>query len=382
LRGLGFVALADPLRASVPEAIALCRAAGVRVAMITGDFPGTALAIARQAGIATEGGVLSGGDIAEMDDAALAQAVRRVNIYARIRPEQKLRLIIAYKAVGEVVAMTGDGVNDAPALRQADVGIAMGMTGTDVAREAADIVLMDDNFATIVAGIEEGRTVFDNIRKFMTYILASNIPEIVPYLAFVLFQVPLALTVIQILAIDLGTDMLPALALAAERPHPGVMQQPPRSRRERLLSWPLLARAYLFLGPMQAVAAMAAFFLVLGAAGWSSGETLARLDPVYLQATTACLVAIVVMQVANVFVCRSPTLSVFALGLFSNRLVLAGILAEVTIILLIVHTGPGNLLFGTVPLPSELWLFPIPFALGMLVLEETRKWLVRRRAQS
>ena len=278
-------------------------------------------------------------------------------IFARTRVDQKRRIVAALQAKNHLVAVTGDGVNDAPALRQADVGIAMGLVGTDVAREAADLILMDDNFASIVAGVEEGRTVFANIRKFMTYILASNIPEIVPYLAFVLFQVPLALTIIQILAIDLGTDMLPALALAAERPEPGVMDRPPRRRTERLLSWPLLARAYLFLGPMQAIAAMAAFFFVLGAGGWSYGEPLAPTDPVYLRATTACLVAIVVMQIANVFLCRSPRLSIFTLGPFSNRLILVGILAEIAIILLIVYTDLGNALFGTAPLPSEVWLF-------------------------
>jgi sodium/potassium-transporting ATPase subunit alpha len=381
---LGLVGLEDPPRPEVPAAVARCQSAGIKVIMITGDHPGTAEAIARQIGLVeTEAPrVITGERLQRMSDTQLQLTLdAREVIFARTGADQKRRVVGALQAKNHVVAVTGDGVNDAPALRQADVGIAMGMTGTDVAREAADIVLMDDNFAAIVAGIEEGRTVFDNIRKFMTYILASNIPQIVPYLAFVLFQVPLALTVIQILAIDLGTDMLPALALAAERPHPGVMQRAPRSRSERLLSWPLLARAYLFLGPIQAIAAMTAFFLVLDAAGWSFGESLARLDPLYLQATTACLVAIVVMQVANVFVCRSSTLSVFALGLFSNRLILAGILAEVAIILLIVYTEPGNVLVGTAPLPPELWLFPIPFALGMLVLEETRKWLVRRRAR-
>jgi calcium-translocating P-type ATPase len=379
---VGLVGLEDPPRPEVPGAIARCRAAGVKVIMVTGDHPATAEAIARQIGlVGTAGARVITGDRLQRMSATQLQLVLDAPevIFARTRVDQKRRIVAALQAKNHLVAVTGDGVNDAPALRQADVGIAMGVVGTDVAREAADLILMDDNFASIVAGVEEGRTVFDNIRKFMTYILASNIPEIVPYLAFVLFKVPLALTIIQILAIDLGTDMLPALALAAERPERAVMERPPRRRRERLLSWPVLARAYLFLGPMQAVAALTTFFIVLSAAGWSYGEPLGRLDPLYLQATTACLVAIVIMQIANVFNCRSPTQSILALGLFSNRLILVGMLAEVAIILLIVYAPLGNAFFGTAPLPAELWLPPVPFAIGMLVLEEARKLIVRRR---
>jgi magnesium-transporting ATPase (P-type) len=377
---LGLVGLEDPFRPEVPAAIARCRAAGVKVIMVTGDHPATAEAIARQIGlIGTAAARVITGDRLQRMSATQLQLVLDAPdiIFARTRVDQKRRIVAALQAKNHLVAVTGDGVNDAPALRQADVGIAMGVVGTDVAREAADLILMDDNFASIVAGVEEGRTVFANIRKFMTYILASNIPEIVPYLAFVLFEVPLALTIIQILAIDLGTDMLPALALAAERPEPGVMDRPPR-RAERLLSWPLLARAYLFLGPMQAIAAMAAFFFVLSQSGWSYGEVLRPTDPVYLQATTACLVAIVVMQIANVFVCRSPSLSIFTVGPFSNRLILGGVLAEITIILLIVYTGLGNSLFKTAPVPSDVWLFAMPFAIALLVLEEGRKWFMRR----
>jgi calcium-translocating P-type ATPase len=379
---LGLVGLEDPPRFEVPAAITRCRSAGIKVIMVTGDHPATALAIARQIDLVGTAGarVITGDRLQRMSGTQLQLALDAPEIiFARTRVDQKRRIVAALQSKNHVVAVTGDGVNDAPALRQADVGIAMGVAGTDVAREAADIILMDDNFASIVAGVEEGRTVFDNIRKFITYILASNIPEIVPYLAFVLFKVPLALTIIQILAIDLGTDMLPALALAAERPERGVMERPPRHRQERLLSWPLLARAYLFLGPMQAIAALTAFFIVLGAAGWSYGEPLARVDPLYLRATTACLVAIVVMQIANAFICRSPRSSIFALGPFSNRLILLGILAEVALILLIVYTEPGNALFGTAPLPVDAWLLAVPFALAMLVLEEGRKWLVRRR---
>jgi magnesium-transporting ATPase (P-type) len=299
-------------------------------------------------------------------------------LFARVAADQKMLIVQALRRKKQVVAVTGDGVNDAPALRRADIGIAMGASGTDVAREAADIVLLDDNFASIVNAVEEGRAVYQNIRKFMTYILTSNVPEIVPYLAFVLARIPLPLTVIQILAVDLGTDMVPALALGAEKPDPESMRRPPRARHERLLDWKLLGRAYLFLGVMESVAAMAAFFFVLNQAGWRYGEPLQRLDPLYLQATTACLAAIIAMQVVNVFLCRHPTASAFRFGLFSNRLLLLGIAVEVALILAIVYTPWGNALFGTAALGSEVWLYLLPFALVMLALEELRKFLVRR----
>jgi magnesium-transporting ATPase (P-type) len=254
----------------------------------------------------------------------------------------------------------------------------MGITGTDVARESAHMILLDDNFASIVAAVEEGRAVYDNIRKFLTYILTSNVPEIVPYLAFVLFKIPLPLTIIQILVVDLGTDMLPALALGAERPEAQVMRRPPRSPTERLLSWPLLARAYLWLGLLEAAAAMAAFFFVLRGAGWNYGEMLPANDPIYLQATTACLSAIIVMQVVNVYLCRSDRGSAFTWGVFLNRMILLGIAVEIALILLIDYTPWGNSLFGTAPIALDVWLYVVPFAFAMLLFEELRKALVRR----
>ncbi len=380
----GLAALEDPPRPEVADAIQTCRAAGIRVIMVTGDHPQTAKAIAREIGMVRSDNpvVITGSELSRLSNIQLQIALDAPEIlFARVQAEQKMRIVNALRKKREVVAVTGDGVNDAPALRKADVGIAMGITGTDVARDAADMVLLDDNFASIVAAIEEGRAVFTNIRNFMTYILTSNVPEIIPYLAFVLFRIPLPLTIMQILAVDLGTDMLPALGLGAERPAPDVMNQPPRPQHARLLNGPLLARAYLFLGIMQATAAMSAYAFVLHCGGWHSGQTLPPRDPLYLQATTACLSAIVVMQIANVFLCRSDHHPLLSRGMFANKLILAGIALEITIILAIVYTPWGNALFGTAPLPPEVWLFLLPFAIAMIAMEETRKWIQRKRSR-
>ncbi|WP_374690587.1 cation-translocating P-type ATPase [Accumulibacter sp.] len=379
----GLIGLEDPPRREVPEAIARCKEAGIRTIMVTGDHPRTGLAIARQIGLISGEAplVISGEQLRLMSPTQLQLALDAPEVlFARVAAEQKMRIVEALKNKGEIVAVTGDGVNDAPALKSADIGIAMGISGTDVAKEAADLILLDDNFASIVAAIEEGRAVFENIRKFLTYILSSNIPELVPYLAFVLFRIPLPLTIIQILAVDLGTDMLPALALGAEKPDPAVMQRPPRQHGERLLSWSLLARAYLFLGVLEATAAMLAFFFVLDAAGWQHGQTLDRLDPLYLQATSACLATIVVMQMMNLYLCRHPRQSILSYGLGGNRYLLLGIAAELAVILFILYTPAGNWLFGTAAIGRDSWLLAAGCAILMGALEELRKaWLRRGR---
>ena len=374
------VGFEDPPRPEVRSAVRRCREAGIRVIMVTGDHPHTALAVAREIGLvhaatATE---LTGTALERMSDTELQLALDAPEIVcARVSADQKLRIVTALQRKQLVVAVTGDGVNDAPALRAADVGIAMGVSGTDVAREASDLVLLDDNFASIVDAVEEGRTVFENIRKFLTYILTSNVPELVPYLAFAFARVPLALTVVQILAVDLGTDMVPALGLGAERPDPDVMRRPPRSRQDRLLTPGLMVRAYAFLGALEAAAAMGAFFFVLHGGGWQWGEALAAGDVLYREATTACLTAIVVMQIANVLLCRSRRKSLLAEPLFQNRLLWAGITAEVVLILLINYSGPGQAIFGTAPVGVEVWLVVLPFAAAMILLEEGRKAAAR-----
>jgi calcium-translocating P-type ATPase len=374
----GLVGLVDPPRPGVTEAIATCHVAGIRVIMVTGDHPHTASALAREIGLAQKPVAVTGDKLRTMSDADLQLLLDEPElIFARTGADQKMRIVQALQRKGEIVAVTGDGVNDAPALKCADVGIAMGIAGTDVAKEAADIILLDDHFATIVAAIEEGRAVYDNVRKFLTYILTSNVPEMVPYLAFVLFKIPLPLTIIQILAVDLGTDMLPALALGAEKPDADIMQRPPRPRTERLLNWGLLLRAYLFLGILESIAGMAAFFFVLHGGDWQFGTVLGIHDNLYLQATTACLSAIIVMQVVNVLLCRHPTVSVFTRGHRRNRMIWYGIGFELLLVLLINYTPWGNALFGTAPVGLEVWLFIIPFGIGMLLLEEGRKALVR-----
>jgi len=373
----GLVGLEDPPRPEVPDAIQKCHEAGIKVIMVTGDHPHTALAIGRQIGqIQSDTPVIiTGEQLRRLSETQLRLALDAPDIiFARVGADQKMRIVSALKKMNHIVAVTGDGVNDAPALKMADIGIAMGIMGTDVAKESADMILLDDNFASIVAAIEEGRVVYDNIRKFLSYILTSAVPELVPYLFFALFNIPLPLTIIQILAVDLGTDMLPALGLGANPPAQGIMTRPPKGRNERLLNWPLLLRAYLFLGLLEALAAMTAYYLVLHSGGWAWGEALGINDTLYQQATTACLASIIIMQIVNVFLCKTPDRTLFGSAIFSNRLILWGVILEITLILVIIYTPWGQMIFGTAPFPLSVWLFMLPFGVAMLLLEEMRKW--------
>ncbi len=303
----GFLGLEDPIRKEVPDAVRRCHEAGINVIMITGDHPDTAEAVARRTGIvpgdAPLGQMTLTGDALEgLRKIDLMERLRHGTVvFARTTPEQKWKIVSALHDMGQVVAVTGDGVNDAPALKAADVGIAMGRSGTDVAREAAQVILLDDNFASIVAGIEEGRTIFANIQKFTNYVLVSNGPEILPYLIYMLFPVPLALTVIQILTIDLGTDIVPSMGLGQEKPDPGVMKEPPRDRKKGLLTLPLVVHSYLFLGLIEAAISLSLFFWVLDAGGWHWGQEMGVADPLYRSATGIALSSILLMQIGNHF---------------------------------------------------------------------------------
>jgi sodium/potassium-transporting ATPase subunit alpha len=378
---LGLVGLEDPPRPEVSAAIGKCREAGIKVIMVTGDHPHTAVAIGRAIGLVRSPDpiVVRGDEARDLSGSELDRVLKQPEvIFARAAPELKMRIVEALKRSGHVVAATGDGVNDAPALKAAHIGIAMGVVGTDVARAAADMVLLDDNFSSIVNAVEEGRAVFQNIRKFLTYVLVHNVAELVPFLAFALFPIPLPLTPIQALAIDMAIDVVPSLGLGVEAPHPQAMLRPPRPQNRRLMDLALALRGYLFLGIIEAAAGMAAFFFVLNDAGWTYGQSMAPNDPIYLSATTACLTAIVVMQIVNVFLCRSSVQSAFATGIFRNRLILWGVVVAIVLVLAIDYSPWGNLLLGTAVMPTELWLFMLPFAAGMLGLEELRKWFVRR----
>ncbi|MCS6926891.1 MAG: cation-transporting P-type ATPase [Candidatus Binatia bacterium] len=387
---LGLVAMLDPPRPEVAAAVAKCHRAGIRIIMITGDYGLTAESIARRIGIirAPRPRLVTGADLNTMDEAALRALLQAVwhrgeeVIFARVAPEHKLRIVTALQGIGQVVAVTGDGVNDAPALRQADIGIAMGLSGTDVAKEAADMILTDDNFASIVNAIEEGRAVYANIKKFISYIFTSNTPEAVPFILFAFSggRIPLALNIMQILSIDLGTDIVPALALGAEPPEPGVMDRPPRDLQAHLITRSLLVRAYFWLGILQSLAAMTAFYFLYWTNGyWGQWLDLPASGPLYRAATAMTLAAVVVTQIGNLFAQRTEHMSVVRIDLWNNWLLWGGIATELTLVFLIIYVPFLQEIFGTAAFPLRNWVFLLAWAPSLLVADELRKACVRRR---
>jgi len=382
---VGLAAMHDPARPEVKGAIENCRKAGIRVVMVTGDYEITAFSIARQIGIVTsaDAEVITGAKLSEMPDDELKEKLKKEVIFARVNPEHKFRIVSAYKELGYIVAVTGDGANDAPALKQADIGVAMGIRGSDVAKEAAAMILTDDNFASIVAGIEEGRAVFDNIKKFITYIFAHLVPEAIPFILYAVFRIPAPITAMQILAIDLGTETLPALALGTERSEAGVMNVPPRPRGKGLVDRTLLFRGYVFLGLLNTAAVLIAYFWILYQGGWRPGTQLEPnettfLNPLHLKAMTIVFVGIVVMQIANVFACRSETLSVFRIGFWGNRLIFWGILFELVFTCALVYIPSFQHIFNTIGIGWNEWGMLFIFMLAIFSLEELRKRISAR----
>jgi len=328
---LALIGLADPPREGVAAALADCRRAGIKVAMVTGDHPATARAVASEIGLGLGDVTVVTGDMLPQDDVKLAELVDQDGIVlSRIEPEDKLRIARALQSRGHVVAMTGDGVNDGPALHQADIGIAMGRTGTDVAREAADLVLLEEDFAIIVEAVRQGRGTFANLRRFLTYHLTANVAELFPFLLWSVSggRFPLMIGVLQVLAIDIGTDTLPAVALGAERADTHVLDRPPATGH--LLNRRVALRAIGVMGPTEALLAFAAFMAVLIASGWRWGNLFPSGDALF-PASGAAWTTIVVAQLTNAFACRSLSRSPRALRWGSNRLLLAAVAVELVV---------------------------------------------------
>ena len=371
---LGLIGLEDPPRAEANAALAACREAGIRVAMVTGDHPATAAAIARDVGFASDGLCVFDGRQLPADDAQLGALLDRDEVVvSRVAPEDKLRIACALRARGHVVAMTGDGVNDGPALQAADIGVAMGQSGTDVAREAADLVLLDDNFATIVAAVEQGRATYGNVRRCLTYHLTDNVAELTPFVCWALTggALPLALGVLQILCLDLGTDQLPALALGTEPASPEVLHSPPEKRH--LLDGALLRRVFGVLGPCQAAVEMLAFLAVLVTAGWRWGETPPA--EVMFAASGAAFAAVVLGQVGNAFACRSTSLWSGARGWISNRFLVVSIGLEMALLAAFLGIPAVATLLHQAPPPLVGWA--IALLAGPVVLAANQLYMNR-----
>jgi Ca2+-transporting ATPase len=374
---LGLAALFDPPRPMIEKAVSEARNAGIRVIMVTGDHELTAEAIAKRIGIITSQDpvVVSGHELGKSTDSNLSRLLDNEEIvFARTTPEQKLRIVRALKSKGETVAVTGDGVNDAPALMEAEVGIAMGAGGTDVARESADMVLLDDNFVSLVEGVKLGRAMFDNLKKFVYYVFTHNWAELVAFVAFVLLQVPLPLLVVQVLAIDLAMDVFPSLALIMEPPEPDVMDKPPRGLGSMLIGSGTLLRS-LYVGGVIGTGCLLWALHTWTIGGWSFGQATV-IDPiVYAKGTTVVLAGIMAGQLGNFFSARTISGSAFRLNPLRNKWLFLGILAPIGILAAIVYVPFLQPLFRTAPLSLMDWVILYSLAPLVLLIEEIRKAL-------
>jgi len=432
LRFVGLMAMIDPPRAAVPDAVSKCRSAGIKVIMVTGDHPITAAAIARSVGIISEGtktvedyateqgkavteitqaeqrehchaAVIHGGELVNIEDEQIDEILMYHSeiVFARTSPQQKLIIVEGCQRMGAIVAVTGDGVNDSPALKKADIGVAMGIAGSDVSKQAADMILLDDNFASIVTGVEEGRLIFDNLKKSIAYTLTSNIPEISPFLVFILADVPLPLGTVTILCIDLGTDMVPAISMAYEKAESDIMKRPPRNPfTDKLVNERLISMAYGQIGMIQASAGFFVYFVILAENGfwpgilfglrkrWDSiavndledsyGQEWTYFDRKKLEYTchTAFFVSIVVVQWADLIICKTRKLSVFHQGM-SNWFMNFGLFFETALACFLSYTPGMDKGLRMYPLKWNWWLPAVPFSILIWCYDETRKHLLR-----
>jgi potassium/sodium efflux P-type ATPase len=391
---VGMMAMIDPPRRDVAEAIKECRESGIKVIMITGDYEITAAAIAKQVGLLNSNSqyqisnkisnqsqnknvknsfVINGKDLGLMKDQEILQRIKNgASVFARITPEQKLRIADILKKSGVVIAMTGDGVNDAPALKRADIGIAMGIIGTDVSKEASDMILLDDNFASIVAGIKEGRTVYQNIRKFVYYVFSSNASEFLTVIFGMLLAIPAPIIAVQILAIDLGTDVFPSLALGLEPAEPGAMERKPYSEKERLIGafgfWRLV-----YVGSIMATGAVVAFLWSMTRGGWHFGQSIDFSSALYMKSTAATYAVLSMTQMANLLQARSEKLSVFAIGFFKNKYVIGAIVISVGMLLSFLHIPFFQRYLHMAPIDGWDWLVVAGATLMVFLFEEARK---------
>jgi magnesium-transporting ATPase (P-type) len=386
---LGLVGMIDPPRPEVSTAVEEALGAGIRIIMVTGDYGLTAEATARRIGIVRgekHVRVITGVDLDGMGEADLQAELQKDQdvIFARVAPEHKMEVVTALKDLDQIVAVTGDGVNDAPALKRADIGVAMGLTGTDVSREAATMILLDDSFASIIKAVEQGRGVYANVRKMVTYIFSHNMAQLFPFIFAAAAGVNLVpLGALQVLSIDLGSDVLPGLALGTEHPEPGVMRQPPRSRTERLLSKTTIRRV-VFIGIIESFFAISGFLYVLLSQGWTWGDG-SWMDPsnphyaIYREAITMTQAAVVAGQVANGFACRTERESLFTVGVLRNRFLVLSEVVAVGILAAISYVPFLQDIFKTAPLRVVDWLFLAAAAVTLFFAEEARKWFLRRK---
>jgi Ca2+-transporting ATPase len=367
---VGLAGMIDPARPQVTAAIEVARNAGIRTLMVTGDFPITALAIAQEIGLIRSGGeVVTGPELEKMDDGALQQKIDRIDVFARVSPQHKVRIVEALKACDQVVAMTGDGVNDAPALKRANIGVAMGIAGTDVSKETADMVLTDDNYVSIVSAVEQGRIIYSNIRKFVYYLLSCNLAEImIIFLASLLNWRPTPLTAIQLLWLNLLTDGAPALALGLEKGDPDVMQRPPRPVTE-----PIVNRE-MRVGMLVQTISITSIVLAAFRIGLSWGDA--------ALAQSMAFVTLSVSELLRAYTSRSERYSLWGIGIFSNRYMQVAVCASAIMLALVVYVPFLQPIFGTIPLGLREWRVVLPFIFVPSLAAELTKWYVRRSSSS